>query len=140
MAPNRTVYVRRALGIPCNYKAALLGILLGSHFGPPNSVIRVDCQGATSAVLSERRPMKEAHWLLTVRDSLSARNQSVVWVEGHSGEERNKSAEYFAKIATQLPAPTATAPKGPWDLVVLGERVPPPPPPQGMDQKSGADS
>ena len=61
MAPNGTVYVCRAPGIPCNYKAELLGILLGSHFGPHNLVIRVDCQGAISAVLSERRPMKEAY-------------------------------------------------------------------------------
>ena len=86
MRPNVKVYVCRAPGIPCNYKAELLCILLGSHFGPRNSVIRVGCQGAISAVLSERRPMKEAYSLFAVPDSLVARNQSVVWVEGHSGE------------------------------------------------------
>ena len=97
VAPNGTVYVCHAPGIPCNYKAKLLGILLESHFGPNNSVIRVDCQGAISAVLSERRPMKEAYWVVAVGYSLSARNDSLVWVEGHSGEEHNESADYFAK-------------------------------------------
>ena len=121
VAPSGTVYVCRAPGISCNYKAELLRILLGSHLCPHNWVIRVDCQGAISAVLSERRPMKEAYWVLAVRDSLRARNQSVVWVEGHSGEERNETADYFTKIPTQLPAPPATKSTGPWDLVVLAE-------------------
>ena len=126
MAPDGTVYVCRAPGIACNYKAELLGILLGSHFGPLNSVIRLDCQGAISLVLSERRPMKGAHCVLVVRDSLSARNQSVVWIEGHSGDEHNEAGDYFATIATQLPAPPATKSTGPWDLVVWAERVLPP--------------
>ena len=121
MAPNGTVYVCRAPGIPCNYKADLLGILLRSHFGPSNSVIRVDCQGAISAVLSERRQVKEPYWLLAVRDYLSARNQSVVWVEGNLWEDHNETADHFAKIATHLPAPTSTESTGPWDLVVFGE-------------------
>ena len=126
MAPNGTLYVCCAPRISCNYKAELLGILLGSHFGPHNSVIRVDCQGAISAELSERRPMKEAYWVLAVGDSLGTRNQSVLWVEGHSGEEYNETADYFAKIATQLPAPPANKSTGPRDVVVLGERVLPP--------------
>ena len=126
MAPNGTVSVRRAPGIPCNYKPELLGIQFGSDFGPQNYVIRVDCQGAISAVLSERRPMKEAHWVLAVRHPLNARNQSMVWVEVHSGEEHNETADYFAKIATQLPTPPAIKSTGPWDLVVLSEQVLPP--------------
>ena len=113
MAPNGTVYVCCAPGIRCNYKAELLGILLGSHFGPHNSVITPHCQGAISAVVSERRPIKEACSVLAVRDSLRARNQSVVSVEGHSGEEHNETVDYFAKIATQLPAPPAAKSTGP---------------------------
>ena len=61
--------------------------------------------------------------MLAVRDSLRARNQSAVWVEGHSGEENNETADHFAKTATQLPHPPAAKSTGPWDLVVLGERV-----------------
>ena len=116
----------RAPGIPCNYKAELLGILLGSHFGPRKLASRVDCQRAISAGLSDRRPMKEAYWVLAVRDSLVARNQTVVWVEGHSREDHKETADYFAKLATQLPAPPATKSTGPLDLVLLGERVLPP--------------
>ena len=64
--------------------------------------------------------------MLAAPDSLGARNQSLVMVEGHSGEEHNETADYFAKIATHLPAQPAIKSTGPWDLVVLGERVPPP--------------
>ena len=59
-------------------------------------------------------------------DSLMARNQSVALFEGHSAKEHNDTADYFAKPAPQLPAPPATRCTGPWDLVVLGERVLPP--------------
>ena len=90
---------------------------------PPNSVIGVDCQKAISEVLCERRPMKQAYWVLAVRDSLRAGNQSVVWVGGHSGEEHDETADYFAAITTQLPAPSATKSTEPWDLVVFGKRV-----------------
>ena len=84
MAHNGTMYVCRAPGIPCNYKAELLGIHLGSHFDPYNSAIRVDRQGAISAVPSERRPMKEAYWVLAVWDSLSARRNDVLcWSPNH---------------------------------------------------------
>ena len=78
MEPTATVYVCRAPGIPCNYKGELLGLLFRSHFSPHNLVTRVDCQGAITAVLSERRSMKEAYWVLAVRNSISASNQSVV--------------------------------------------------------------
>ena len=46
--------------------------------------------------------MKEAHRVLAVHDSLRAKNQRVVCVEGHTAEEHNETADYFVKIATKL--------------------------------------
>ena len=80
VVPNGTMYVCWNLESHVTTKPNCCTCFLGSHFGPRNSVIRLDCQEAISVVLSERSPMKEAHWVLAAQDCLSARTPGVLGV------------------------------------------------------------
>ena len=60
--PNGRIVVCRIPGNPNSYRAELLGILLGSHFSPPDPRLRVDCKGAIVAATGFERPIKHSRW------------------------------------------------------------------------------
>ena len=62
--PDGRIVVCRVPGNPNSYRAELVGILLGSHFSPPHTRLRVDCKGAIAAATGSKRPIKHSRWVL----------------------------------------------------------------------------
>ena len=99
------IAVCRVPGGPNSYKAELIGILLASRLSEEGERLRLDCQGAIASANGHKRPVRPAFRVHSVRASLSAKSQSLEWVEGHMGEEYNEVSDKWAKIGTVLPPP-----------------------------------
>ena len=95
----------RVPGAPNSYKAELVGILLGSHFGDHGDRLRLDCQGAILSSTRHKRPVRQAHWVQLVRASLQSKEQDLDWVEGHTGQQFNEASDHYAKLGTTPPPP-----------------------------------
>ena len=72
-----SVAVCRVPGAPNSFKAELVGVLLGSHFGDPGDRLRLDCQGAILSSTGHKRPVRQAHWVQLVRASLRSKEQDL---------------------------------------------------------------
>ena len=111
--PDGRIVVCRVPGNPNSYRAELIGILLGSHFSPPHTRLQVDCKGAIAAATGFKRPIKHSRWVLCARQSLLSKNQSVEWVEGHTGHLHQERSDEYAKYGSTLPPPHRTPRKPP---------------------------
>ena len=109
--------------VPNSYKAELVGILLGSHFGDHGDGLRLDCQGASLSSTGHKRPVRQAHWVQLVRASLRSKEQDLDRVEGHTGQQFNRASDHYAKLGTPPPPALRTSP---WDIIRQGEHVLPP--------------
>ena len=115
----------RVPGNPNSYKAEVVGILLGYQFSPPYSTLRVDCKGAIAATTGTRLPVRQSRWVPQTRHSLLSKNQSLEWIEGHTGHVHQEKSDEFAKYGSTLPPPPDTA-QTPWDVVYRSELMLPP--------------
>ena len=75
----------RVPGNPNSYKAEVIGILLESHFPPPHAKLMVGCKGAIASTTGTKRPVRQLRWVIQARHSLLSKNQSMEWIEGHTG-------------------------------------------------------
>ena len=60
-------------------------MLLGCHFSKFGERLRLDYQGAIACVHGRQRPVRQAKWVMNVRDSIATKGQTLVWVDGHVG-------------------------------------------------------
>ena len=120
------IVVCRVPGIPNSYKAELVGILLVSHLSAAGKKIKLDCQGAIASATGTKRPVRQATWVLRVRQSIREKGQTLEWVEGHVGHEYNEVSDDFAKQGTTLPRPPPVKASSVWDIIRHGELVLPP--------------
>ena len=95
----------RVSGNRNSYNANVVRILLGSHFSPPRATIRVDCKGAIASTTGTKRPVRKSSRVFQVRHSVLFKNQSLEWIEGHTGHLRQQKSEEFAKYGNTLPPP-----------------------------------
>ena len=123
---NGHIAVCRVPGHPNSYKAEVTGILLGSTLSPPNSTLRVDCKGAIASTTGSQRPVRHAKWVLQARESLLCKNQSLEWIEGHTGHIIQERSDEHVKYASTLPLPRPAKASSPWDVVRHGEVLSPP--------------
>ena len=111
------VAVCRVPGAPNSYKAELVGILLGSHFGDHGERLRLDCQGAILSSTGHKQPVRRAHWVQLVRTSLRSKEEDLDWVEGHTGQQLNETSDHYAKVGTTLPPLPPALRTSPWDII-----------------------
>ena len=95
----------RIPGNPNSYKSEVVGILLGSHFSSPHATLWVDCKGAIASTTGTKRPVRQSRWVLQARQSLWSKNQSLEWIEGHTGHVHHEKSDEFAKYGSTLPPP-----------------------------------
>ena len=124
--PDGRIVLCRIPGNPHSYKAEVIGILLGSYFSPPHSRLRVDCKGAIASTTGSRRPVRHSRWVLQARQSLLSKNQSVDWIEGHTGHVHQERSNEYGKYGSTLSQPPPDSPQSPWDIVYRGELMLPP--------------
>ena len=110
--PDGSVAVCRVPGALNSYKAELVGILFGSHFGDHGERLRLDCQGAILSSTGLKRPVRQAHWVQLVRASLRRKGQDLDWVEGHTGQQFNEAPDRYAKLGTPSPPSALHFPLG----------------------------
>ena len=109
---DSSVAVCRVSGAPNSYKAELIGILLGSHFGDHGDRLRLHCQEAILSSTGHKRPVRQAHWVQLVRASLRSKEQDLDWVEGHTGQQFNEASHQYAKLGTTPPPQRFALPPG----------------------------
>ena len=124
--PDGRIIVCRVPGNSTSYRAELVEVLLGSHFSPPHTRLRVDCKVAIAAATGSKRPIKHSRWVLCTRQSLLSKNQSVEWVEGHTGTCTKKDPTSMPVTDPPSPPPPPDSPKSPWGVIVPGELMEPP--------------
>ena len=124
--PDGRIVVCRVPGNPNLYRAELVGILLGSNFSPPHTRLRVDCKGAIAAATGSKCLIEHSRWVLCARQSPLSKNQSVEWVEGHTGHLHQEGSDEYAKYGSTLPPPPPDSPQPPRDVIVRGELMEPP--------------
>ena len=106
--PDGHIVVCRVPGNPNSYRVELAGILLGSHFSSPHACLRVACKGAIAPATGSRRPVKRARWVMSARNSLLSKNQSVEWIKGHTAHVHQERSDEYAKYGSTLPPPPPT--------------------------------
>ena len=115
----------RVPGNPNSFKAEVVGILLGSHFSPPYATLRVDCKGAIAVTTGNRRPVCQSSSVIQARHSLFSKNQSLEWIEGHTGHVHQETSDEFPKYGSTLLPPPDSA-QTPWDVIYRSELMWPP--------------
>ena len=88
-------------GSPNPYKAEVIGLLLGSHFSPPHTPLRVDCKVAIASTTGTRRPIRHARGVIKARESLLCKNQPVEWIEGHTAHVHQECSDEHAKYGAE---------------------------------------
>ena len=102
------IAVCRVPGHPNSYKAEVIRILLGSTLSPPSCKLQSDFKGAMASTTGTKRLIRHAQWVVQARQSLLRENQTLDWIEGHTGHVFQERSDQYANP----PPPFSPPPPG----------------------------